>query len=180
MTSRITTLFRFVLMAILVAPCLSVAQQAQEHEIKAAFLYKFAAFVEWPPMERPEAPFVIAVYGADDVAAELRRLVQSAGLRGRAVQVRTPKENESPASAQLLFVGRDSPRLPALARSLAGMPVLIVSEAPGALEQGSMINFLLRDGRVRFEVAPEPAERSRLRISSRLLAAAQSVRSPKL
>jgi hypothetical protein len=80
----------------------------------------------------------------------------------------------------MVFVGRESARLVSIARSLAGTPVLIVSEAPGALEQGSMINLVVSDGRVRFEVAPQTAERNGLRISSRLLAVAQSVRSPKL
>jgi len=158
----------------------AVAQQAQEHEVKAAFLFKFPAFVEWPDGTAPGRPFVIAVAGAPDVAAELARIAEGRQIHGRAVRVRALGEGESAAGVQVLFVGRDSPRLRELARALAGAPTLIVSEAPAGLEQGAMINFVPSEGRVRFDVAPAAAERSGLRLSSRLLAVAQSVRGPRL
>jgi hypothetical protein len=164
--------------ALLASP--AAGQQPQEAEVKAAFLYKFPAFVEWPAPARPDSPFIIALYGATEIAEDLARFAQGRDVQGHPIQVRILKEGEPPAGAQMVFVGRESARLVSIARSLAGTPVLIVSEAPGALEQGSMINLVVSDGRVRFEVAPQTAERNGLRISSRLLAVAQSVRSPKL
>lgn len=150
------------------------AQSATEEEVKAAFLYKFPAFVEWP--ERPPAAFVIAVADAEDVASELARLSEGRDILGRPVMVKPLRKGESAAGAQVLFVGRESARLAELARSVAGTPVLVVSESPGALDQGSLVNFVLLEGRVRFEVALDSAERNGLRISPRLLALATRVR----
>ena len=158
----------------------AIAQQAQEHEVKAAFLYKFPAFVDWPEDKAGRDPFVIAVAGAADVAAELGRVAEGREIRGRPVRVRVLAEGEIPAVADLVFIGRDSPRLAQLARALAGTPTLVVSEVPGGLDRGAMINFVLTEGRVRFEVAPATAERSGLRMSSRLLSVAQTVRNPRL
>jgi hypothetical protein len=168
-------------LAMALLPAAAPAQQVQEHEVKAAFLYKFPAFVEWPAQPGPEVPFVIAVVGAEDVAEELRRISRGRTHEGRAIQVREPGDAQGLNGAHMVFVGRGAAaRMPLIARALAGAPVLVVSESPGALEQGSMINFLLSDGRVRFEVALDRAESGKLRISSRLLAVAASVRGGKL
>ncbi len=156
-------------------PALALGQ-AQEHEVKAAFLYKFPAFVEWPSRPGPSVPFVIAFAGGAEIAAELRTLTRGRNHEGRPIQVRD-LEAQGVAGAHMVFVGRDAAaRLPAVARAVAGMPVLLVSESPGALEQGSMINFLLTDGRVRFDVAADAAAAARLQVNARLLAVAHSVR----
>jgi len=156
--------------------CAAVAQP-QDYEVKAAFLFKFLSFVEWPAQSfaRADAPIVIGVLGADDVHFSLQEIVPGRSAQGRPVQLRRLKDGERPAGVHLLFVGRAAATaLP----SLAGQPgVLLVSEAEGTLEQGAMINFLRSDGRVRFEVAPAAAERRGLRISSRMLAVALNVRS---
>ena len=157
------------------ASCAALAQP-QEHEVKAAFLFKFLSFIEWPAQSfaRHGAPLVIGVLGADDVHFALQEIVPGRSAQGRPLEVRKLKEGERSAGVHLLFVGR------AAAGALPMLPaqpgLLVVSEADGALEQGAMINFLRVDGRVRFEVAPEPAERRGLRISSRLLAVAQHVK----
>lgn len=155
--------------------------QAQEHEVKAAFLSKFPAFVEWPAKPGPQIPFVIAVVGAEDVAEALRRVTQGRTHEGRSIQVREPGDAQGLNGAHIVFVGRNaSARLAPIARSLAGAPVLLVSDAAGALDQGGMINFVLADGRVRFDVALDAAEAARLRINSRLLAVARTVRGARL
>lgn len=163
------------LLGLLVAASPALAQTAQEQDLKAAYLYKFPAFVEWPSNARRDSPFVIALYGAEEVGAELQRLVQGRSLEGRPIEVRQLRESDAPTGAQLVFVGRDSAKLPAITRTLAGTPTLIVSESPGALAQGSMINFVVVEDRVRFEIAPESAARAGLRVSSRLLGVAQKV-----
>ena len=158
----------------------STAAAQQEHEVKAAFLYRFLSFVEWPAQSfaRADAPLVIGVLGADEVHASLQAIVPGRSAHGRAIEVRRLKEGERLAGLHLLFVGR------AAAASLPKLPaqpgLLVVSEADGALEQGAMINFLLVEGRVRFEVAPDAAERRGLRISSRMLAVAQHVKPGRL
>lgn len=155
--------------------------QAQEHEVKAAFLFKFPAFVEWPAKPAPAVPFVISVVGAPEVAAALRALAQGRSIDGRAIQVREPGDANGVQGAHMVFVGRSATaRLPLVARSLAGAPVLVVAESPGALDEGAMLNFVLSEGRVRFDVALDTAEAARLRINARLLSVANFVRGAKL
>lgn len=154
--------------------------QPLEHDVKAAFLYRFLSFVDWPAQAFPRAdsPIVIGVLGADDVHGSLEQAVQGRLAQGRPVHIRRLKEGERASGVQVLFVGRAAmAQLP----KVTGPPgLLIVTEADGALDQGSMINFVRSDGRVRFEVAPEAAERRGLRISSRMLAVALHVKTGRL
>ena len=151
-----------------------------ERAVKAAFVYKFLAYVDWPAhaFDSPAGPLLIGVVGSDSIAAELTHAVAGRAVGTHAIQVRRLKEGESAVGMHVLFVGRgEASRLPAIARAMQGQPTLIVTEWPGALSAGSMINLVVApDGRVRFEVALDAAERAGLRLSSRMLALAQSVR----
>ncbi len=132
----------------------------------------------WPDaaFARPDAPFVIAVVGHDALADELRQITSGRAVQGRAVDVRRVAEGETTSGAQLVFVGEpDRPRLREWVRS-APRHALIVSESEDALAAGSIINFIIVEGRVRFEISLESAERRGLRMSSRLLAVAQGVK----
>jgi hypothetical protein len=160
----------------------AVAAQPKEHEVKAAFLFKFLSFVEWPRAALPAgAPLVIGAVGGEDVAAELEQIVAGRVVEGRRVLVRRLPEGEVPAGVHLVFFGRgEASRLRALQRLEPSQPLLIVCDWEGALEAGAVVNFLRAEGRVRFEVALDAAERRGLRISSRMLAVAQSVRPARL
>lgn len=151
--------------------------QALEQQVKAAFLFRFLSFVEWPPqaLGAPGAPWVIAVLGADDLHAELERVVSGRMVNDRPVAVQRVRLGERPIGAHVLFVGRNaSSQLPRLATIPA---LLLVGESEGALAQGALINFVIRDDRVRFEVAPDEADRRALRIGARVLAVALHVKS---
>ena len=166
----------------LAASAIALAQERAplERAVKAAYVYKFLAYVDWPASAfyAPDAPLVIGVLGADGIAEELRQAVAGRAVGERAVQVKRLRDGEAVGDLHVLFVGRgETAKLPALAKSLHGQPTLIVSEAAGALGAGSMINLVVAsDGRVRFEVALDAAERGGLRLSSRMLALAQNVR----
>ncbi|HEY8243393.1 MAG TPA: YfiR family protein [Casimicrobiaceae bacterium] len=164
----------------LAASALAFAQAPLERAVKAAYVYKFLAYVDWPAaaFDAPDAPFVIGVLGSDVIADEIRQIVAGRSVGERAVQVKRLREGESAAGLHVVFVGRaESARLHALARSVQGQPTLVVTESPGALNAGSAINLVVAsDGRVRFEIALDAADRSGLRLSSRLLALAQTVR----
>jgi hypothetical protein len=159
-------------------PASAAAQQATEASIKAAFLYKFAGYIEWPAnaFAAPDAPLVIGVMKADAVAAELEQLVPGRSVSNRPVFVRRFREGEAPTGAHILFVGRGEPNLRAIVRAAQqnGGP-LVVTESDRGLEAGGSINFVLVDDRVGFEVSLEAAERSGHRISSRMLAVARRV-----
>jgi hypothetical protein len=157
------------------APAQGVASDVQ---VKAAYLYQFGGFVEWPPQAfaGPDGAFTIGLIGAESMAAELEQIVATRQVQGRQVLVRRLAPGEPLAGLQVLFVGGDDAgRLPEILSAAQGIPLLVVTEAQDALARGSTINFVAVGDRVRFDVALPAAERSRLRISSRLLGVARRV-----
>lgn len=155
------------------------AAPALEQRVKAAFLYKFAGFIEWPgeSFGQPQSPFTFTVVDEERLAQALEEVVAGRKLEGRNIQVRRVKSGEAPGETQILFIGRS--RAAQLNRTIAEIkprpPVLIVTDAEGAIAQGSVINFALAEGKVRFEVSLDAAEKRGLKLSSRLLAVAQQV-----
>lgn len=151
---------------------------SDESQVKAAFLYKFAGYVEWPEgfLGAQEKPFTIGVLGAEAVADELVQVVHGRKIHSRGIVVRRFKAGDPLEDLAILFVGKgDAVRLKPLRTTLQAWPVLIVTEEPAGLALGGMINFLVLDQRVRFEVSLDSTEKSGLRLSSRLLAVAQKV-----
>jgi hypothetical protein len=151
----------------------------REEDVKAAFLYKFPAYVEWRPgsFGQPSSPIVIGVTGDDAVAEALRALVAGREAGERPVQIRQLAPGALPAGLHLLFVGRGaSSQVPRLAPMAASQGVLLVTDYEGALDDGSAINLLVIDHRVRFEVSLDATARAGLKLSSRMLAVALWVR----
>lgn len=147
-----------------------------EARVKAAFLYKFAAYVEWPQGMHTRSPLVIGVVGADDVARELTLLASARPSEGRPVLVRRIGEGEPAGDLHVLFIGRNLIRpLEPLLRRAQQESILAVTESEDAFARGSVINFKLVEGRVRFDVSLVAAEQAGLRLSSRLLAVAHRV-----
>lgn len=149
-----------------------------EQRVKAAFLYKFAAYVDWPAtaFARPDTPFTIAVAGAEPLAVELSQAVAGRSVNDRPVAVRRVKPGESLDGVHILFIAKsESARLAQLMKTAQTRSILTVTESEGALAQGSVINFVVTERRVRFEISLDSAEKSKLRLSSRLLAVAQQV-----
>jgi hypothetical protein len=150
-----------------------------EYGIKAAFLYKFLGYVEWRPgaFAQPASPIVIGVIGDNDIADSLRTITAGRTAGGRPVEVRRMRIGDSLDDVHMLFVGRaESSRVAQLASAARQRGVLLVTDFEGALDQGSAINLLLLQNRVRFEVSLDAADKSGLKLSSRLLAVASSVR----
>lgn len=166
------------------APALAQADAALlERRVKAAFLYKFAGYIAWPEgaFALAESAVVIGVLGDELLASELVQAVEGRSVEGRPLAVRRITDPAPSPGVHMLFVATaHNARLPALARAMRGQPVVLVSETEGALGQGSMINFVVSGGRVKFEIAPGTAERNGVKLSSRLLTVAQAVRSGNL
>ncbi len=147
-----------------------------ERRVKAAFLYKFLGYAEFPQGAFADAgaPLVIGVLDADDLAAELARVVAGRTVGNRAVVVRVLREGEGAVPVHMLFVGGfEGARVARLLRQSGGM--LVVTECDGGLPPGSAINFRIVDERVRFDVALDAAERNGIKLSSRLLTVANRV-----
>jgi hypothetical protein len=149
-----------------------------EDRIKAAFLYKFAGYVEWPEgkFENAQAPIVIGVLGAEPIAEALLTLTAGRTIANRSMLIKRISIGDPINDLHILFIG-DSQRshLRELAPQLQAHSVLTVTESEDALAHGSIINFLIMNQRVKFDVSLESAEKSKLRLSSRLLAVAHEV-----
>jgi hypothetical protein len=164
------------------SPEIADAPPQPEHGIKAAFLYKFLGYVEWPAvaLNNATAPIVIGVLGADDIADELRTIVARRRIAQHPIEVRRVDEADAVDGVNVLFIGRDdAAALRRLAPAAQARSVLLVSDSDRGLEEGSVINLVVVDNRVRFEVSLEAAERSELKLSSRMLAVAMWVRPPR-
>lgn len=147
-----------------------------ERRVKAAFLYKFLGYAEFPAHAFADAasPVTIGVVDADDVAAELARIVAGRTMGNRGIVVRQLAESEIGAPLHMLFVGGpDAGRVSRLLRQANAF--LVVTESDNALPQGSAINFRIVDERVRFDVALDAAEKNGVKLSSRLLTVANRV-----
>ena len=167
-----------VCVATVAAPASGQELQAAEYRVKAAFVYKFGDFVDWPSeaFNNARSPFVIGVVNADPIADELARITVGRTVGGRPVAVRKLRHGEPLSGLQVIFIGRGSrEQLATTLVASRGQPALTVSESDAGLKSGSMINFVVVSDKVRFDVALAPAEAAHLKISSRLLAVARKV-----
>lgn len=157
------------------------AATASETELKAAFLYNFAKFVEWPATAFPSetAPLRVAVFGDEEFTAELKSLLSDKKAHGRSFEVKRVVNTQEAKNFQILFVARSENRRALLILdAVRKFPVLTVGESDDFLDSGGMINFVFEETQLRFEINPAPAEKVKLVISSKLLRLAKK-RSPK-
>jgi hypothetical protein len=152
------------------------ARTYSEDAIKAAYLYRFIAYVEWPADAQLAEPFTIVVLDAPGVAEELRLLLPAHPTDHGIAQVRQINDLHdlrALGSAQMLYVGVGHERdVRAAEPALGSLAVLLVTDDPNGLQFGGIVNFMIIDHRVRFEVSLTAADRARLHISAELLAAA--------
>ena len=149
-----------------------------ERKVKATFLYKFLGYTEFPPSAFADAaaPLVIGVVGADELAGELGRIVSGRTLQARSLVVKVLREAEASSGVHLLFIGgAEIGRVPAWLRLAQPACVLVVTEMDQGLQHGSVINFLVVEEQVRFDVSLNAAERNGVKLSSRLLTVANHV-----
>jgi YfiR/HmsC-like len=151
------------------------AQQFSGDAVKAAFLYRFASYIEWPP-DAPPGPLVIAVAGADDVASQLDALLPRVTVRGIAPEVRRISRTAELEGVHILYVGPKSlSRTRALRAAALDRPILIVTDDEGGLDGGAVVNFFEAGRNVRFEISLIASDRARLKIDAALLSVAARV-----
>ncbi len=160
------------------APAMS-APAYSEDAVKAAYLYRFTQYIEWPQAPAADVPFTIAVLDAPGVAAELRQILPNHRIKNSAAQVREITRVQDLGAAQMLYIGATQvERLRDDIAALGTRPVLVVTDAERGLAAGSVLNFVLLEHRVRFEVSLAAADHAHLRISSELLGVATRVETP--
>lgn len=166
----------------LIYPLMSSAQvQANEYRLKAALLFHFAEFVEWPTAGRgdTEDPFLICVVGDDPFHGDLEQTVRGKFIAAKMVVTRHIKQPQEGYACHLVFIGtNESDRVSQFIATVRHMPVLTVGESDDFLQKGGIIRFCIDERKVRFEVNQEAAENAHLKISSRLLLLAKTVIGP--
>ena len=152
----------------------------REYSIKAAFLYHFATYVEWPPQAFPaekKTPFVIGLYQSDPFGTALSQIAQTKTVDGHPIEVRLLKSTDGIAQCQILFVPKSAtPEQQAAAlRATKNSLILVIGEADDFIERGGNAQFFLEGNKVRFAFSAELSKREDLKVSSKLLSLAKIV-----
>jgi hypothetical protein len=167
---------------VLLAAALQLSAQApafDEYQVKAAFLYNFAKFVEWPPgtFANSADPIGICIIGQNPFGSTLEDMVQGKRIGDRAFVVRRLTDTQQVKGCEILFIGAGEwKRARALLDVVKGAPVLTVGETDDFTSFGGVIAFQLEGPRVRIQIDLEAAGRAKLRISSKLLSFAAIAR----
>jgi len=154
-------------------------QTAEEYQVKAAFLFNFTRFVEWPPQvfKTPPDPITICVLGQNPFGPALVDAVKGKTADGRTFQVREVSGPHPATGCQILFVSSsERRRLHTILSEIRTDGVLTVGETDSFTSEGGIINFKIENGRVCLQVNVQAAEQAKLRISSKLLSLAQIVK----
>ncbi len=152
---------------------------AGEYDIKAAFLFNFARFAEWPPSEFGSAtqPLVIGIVGEDPFDSQTLDTLAHKNVNGRPLEIRHFKDVRGIDACQILFVGSVKDKeLAAILDGVKGKSILTVGESAAFLAAGGMIRFRLQDEKIRFEVNLLHVEIGSLKLSAKLLSVAIIVR----
>jgi hypothetical protein len=150
--------------------------------VKAAFLFHFAQFVEWPRevLDVGGAPLTYCTVGEDPFQGALEATLNGKRIDTHPLQVRHFKQIQDVQGCQVLFIGTQKKPIADLLAALESSPVLTVGDSEHFVEQGGMIGFCLEDKKMRFEINLRAAENAKLKVSARLLALAKDViRGPK-
>lgn len=187
-TPRQKLILRWALTSVLSAACCTLAfamssldsylELARERRVEALFVYNFAKFVDWPPsfFASPQDQFTICIVGDDPFGGELDQAVIGKYINGRRTAIKRVIKGRDAHACQIAFVGYpDERRVKATLEELASFSVLTVGAAKGFTEWGGVVNLTLESNKVGFEINMDAAERSQLKISSKLLKLAKAV-----
>jgi hypothetical protein len=165
-----------IVVACLLRASIGHAQDVTEPSLKAAFIYNFAKFTEWPADVLPgSAPFNACVLGDAAIEDALERSVKGRQLSGRAIKVSRAQLDGPLRSCHLLYVSGVTPaQIAAIVLTVGGAPVLTISDADDFMRVG-IAHVFVENGKMRFNLNLELAKRSRLQLSSKLLALAARV-----
>jgi hypothetical protein len=153
-------------------------QSPTEFQVKAAYLFNFLKFVEWPddPGGDPHAKWVIGFVGDTPIGDELTRLAVGKNVLGRDLLVKKFQEADNLRGCNILFISEsEKKRLPSILAPLRGSSVLTVADMDNFIGGGGMIQFMVEDARVRVAIDMGATSRAHLKVSSKLLALARVV-----
>jgi hypothetical protein len=161
---------------VMLASQASYGQAFREYQVKAAFVYNFAQFTEWPADAFPStnSPLVIGVFGKNPFDDFLKETVQNETLRGHPVQLKQCTLLSQAETCHILYIGMsERAHLEQIVQALRTRPILTVSDVENANHAGVMIQLLTEGNRVRFRINQAAVKAARLNVSSKLLNLAQ-------
>jgi hypothetical protein len=165
------------LVAIGMSVRLAARQETIEPDVKAAFIYNFTKFVDWPPSSIPADGFRICTSGDARVATALASIIAGESAAGRPLVMAQPQTGDEARRCQILYVGAGEPELGArLLAAVRQSPVFTAGEGADFAQRGGAIGFLLEDNRVRFDIDLLAVQQAGLRVSSKLLRIARQIR----
>jgi hypothetical protein len=153
-------------------------QSPTEFQVKAAYLFNFLKFVEWPddPGSDPHGKWVIGFVGDSPIGNELSQLVEGKNVLGRDLLVKKFQPADNLRACNILFISEsEKKRLPSILAELRGSSVLTAADMDNFIGSGGMIQFVVEDARVRVAIDVGATSRAHLKISSKLLSLARSV-----
>ncbi len=151
---------------------------SSEYDVKAAFLFHFAQFVEWPPEAFKDAssPLTYCTIGEDPFHGALEQSLNGKTIGARPLRVQHLKQTQEITGCQVLFVGAgEARRLGGAIAGVSGNGVLLVGETEHFIQEGGIIGFCLEQNKIRFEINLEAAGKAKLKISAKLLTLARTV-----
>ena len=166
------------LLLVLLANSLAPGQVVAEYQVKAAYIYNFAKFIDWPAenFPNPTSPFRFCVLNDQSFQSSLNQITKDKNLAGHPLHVDLVQSPEESRACEILFVNSSQDRhLHHIIETLQGVSVLTVGETKSFLDEGGMITFVLQDQHVQFQVNHKAAIKAGLHISARLLIVAKAV-----
>ena len=163
------------------APAAAQSEDDAEYRLKMAFLYNFAQFVYWPPeaFGSPSAPLTMCVAGQNPFQGEIQQGLRGRMAGGHPIEIRKLKPNDDPRGCHMIFVPAGDRKLSEkILAAVKGSKTLTVGESRGFADMGGIINLMPEQNKLRFEINLDAAQRTQLKISSKLLALAKIVRVP--
>ncbi len=155
---------------------------SKEYQVKAAFLFNFAQFVDWPDtvFTNADMPFSIGILGNDPFGDALEATVEGETIKNHRIIIERVQAVGDLKNCQLIFISKsEKKQVPEILSALDDRPVLTISEIEGFAERGGEINFYLEGSKVRFEVNPAAAKRVGLNVSSQLLSLGKIIQTAK-
>ncbi len=147
------------------------APRYDENQVKAAYLFNFTRFVEWPTNSFAEAetPLIIGILGDDPFREALEKTVRGEKVKGHPLAVRSSRKIEDLKSCHVIFVDKtQKPQMQQILATLRDCPVLTVGEIDGFAQRGGIINMIKQEKRIGFEINNEAARRQGIKIGSQL------------
>jgi len=146
-----------------------------EYKVKALFLLNFVKYVDWPA--GGSGPITIGILGQDNFNDSLANAVEGKNINGRAIAIKHLSPGDSLSGCTILFISSsENSQLSAILGKTSSLPILTVGESESFLQNGGIINFMLKDGKIRLAINLKAAQKANLQVSSKLLSVADVVK----